>query len=518
MLSDDITTEKYQTITAWQNTVDLTAFVKTQTGNFGLLMARDDADNSNKVFTSEATGISNTACTYFNSCTAADLVPQMTLVFQTNETTSLLTKDATKTVDDATSYTEVYNVDDSDNTITVTVTKTADKDGDAVATHGTITATAAKDANDKTIVTLTATPENSKHAIDGIPVVEIVASDSEGDQGDLQLAPRRSAPTVGNFVDVTDNGDGTYSFEMPADNSVEVSAKFKKLADVPVVDPVITYDAENNKVTIAFGTEQDGYNQAEKMYYTTDGSDPKSSETRTEITTATEIEVTAAMTIIKVVGVYETDFSNVVEQEVSRRSYLNVNKQWVAFCSPNTYSVPTGLKAYTIASVTQPTDGQSGTVTLQEQTIIKSGTPMLIENTTENLATKKFQIVATEDAEIPAAQICTEFKGTTTGTTLTAAANKAFYVLKNGEFLRVANPGTVSAYNCYLEITTGGNSTPNNVARYSIEIGGNTTRIDSIGTATIEGDGAWYTLSGVRVDKPTQKGIYIHNGKKIIVK
>ncbi len=294
---------------------------------------------------------------------------------------------------------------------------------------------------------------------------------------------------------------------------------------MPVVAPVFDYsDAANNKLTLSFGTgsgtEGTDYRSATKMYYTTDGTDPRSSDTRTEVTAQTVITVTAEMTIVKAVGV-ETeynDFSDVVEQIVSRHSYLNVTKQWVAFCSPNTYSVPTGLKAYTIASVTQPSDGQSGSVTLQEQTIIKSGTPMLIENTTENLATTKFQIVAAEDVEIPAAQICTEFKGTTTGTTLTAAANKTYYVLKNGEFLRVANLGTVSAYNCYLEITTGGNSTPNNVARYSIEIGDNTTRIDSIGTATIEGDGAWYTLSGVRVDKPTQKGIYIHNGKKIIVK
>ncbi|SFG58810.1 alpha-amylase family glycosyl hydrolase [Prevotella sp. KH2C16] len=31
-------------------------------------------------------------------------------------------------------------------------------------------------------------------------------------------------------------------------------------------------------------------------------------------------------------------------------------------------------------------------------------------------------------------------------------------------------------------------------------------------------DDAWYTLSGVRIDKPAAKGIYIHNGKKVIIK
>ena len=31
--------------------------------------------------------------------------------------------------------------------------------------------------------------------------------------------------------------------------------------------------------------------------------------------------------------------------------------------------------------------------------------------------------------------------------------------------------------------------------------------------------GAWYTLDGRKLDtKPTQKGMYIHNGKKVVVK
>ena len=31
-------------------------------------------------------------------------------------------------------------------------------------------------------------------------------------------------------------------------------------------------------------------------------------------------------------------------------------------------------------------------------------------------------------------------------------------------------------------------------------------------------DGAWYTLSGVKVAQPTTKGAYIHNGKKVYLK
>lgn len=31
-------------------------------------------------------------------------------------------------------------------------------------------------------------------------------------------------------------------------------------------------------------------------------------------------------------------------------------------------------------------------------------------------------------------------------------------------------------------------------------------------------DGYWYSLQGQRIEKPTQKGIYIHDGKKIVIR
>ncbi len=38
------------------------------------------------------------------------------------------------------------------------------------------------------------------------------------------------------------------------------------------------------------------------------------------------------------------------------------------------------------------------------------------------------------------------------------------------------------------------------------------------GIEAIQGDGFWYSIDGVRVAEPTRPGLYIHNGKKIIVK
>lgn len=44
-----------------------------------------------------------------------------------------------------------------------------------------------------------------------------------------------------------------------------------------------------------------------------------------------------------------------------------------------------------------------------------------------------------------------------------------------------------------------------------------TTGIENIARPSA-GDGYFYTLNGVRVDKPTKKGIYIYNGKKIVIR
>ncbi len=50
---------------------------------------------------------------------------------------------------------------------------------------------------------------------------------------------------------------------------------------------------------------------------------------------------------------------------------------------------------------------------------------------------------------------------------------------------------------------------------------GSLSGIQSV-TANHSADDAWYTLQGVGIDKldsmPTKSGVYIHNGKKVVIK
>ena len=75
-------------------------------------------------------------------------------------------------------------------------------------------------------------------------------------------------------------------------------------------------------------------------------------------------------------------------------------------------------------------------------------------------------------------------------------------------FALVENGVVIPAGKAYLEV-------PAATAAKFFSLDGEATGINSVKTA--KADGAYYTLEGVKTTKPV-KGLYIHNGKKIVVK
>ena len=94
---------------------------------------------------------------------------------------------------------------------------------------------------------------------------------------------------------------------------------------------------------------------------------------------------------------------------------------------------------------------------------------------------------------------------------VTSADDKFFALTKLGEkvgFALVENGVVIPAGKAYLEV-------PAATAAKFFGLDGKATGINSVKTA--KADGAYYTLEGVKTTKPV-KGLYIHNGKKIVVK
>lgn len=94
---------------------------------------------------------------------------------------------------------------------------------------------------------------------------------------------------------------------------------------------------------------------------------------------------------------------------------------------------------------------------------------------------------------------------------VTSDGTKFFALTKIGDkvgFALVEKDVVIPAGKAYLEVAKG-------TAAKFFSLDGEATGINSVKTA--KADGAYYTLEGVKTTKPV-KGLYIHNGKKIVVK
>lgn len=197
----------YNTIGKWQNNIDLTSHVKNYGDKaFGLLLERvsDATGDEIHFFAKEATTFTNnkdaTSSAFTSALTADDLKPQLTLV---------------------------YKADDTDYTITKS-------EG-----NGTFTVSAAS-AKVGTFITI-----SDVKPFDGYELTSLTATYGSG-----------------TALSLTDNGDGTYTFLMPADN-VTVTTTF---AVVPIASKTITVkdqpNANGNTVAYADGSKTVAYTAA----------------------------------------------------------------------------------------------------------------------------------------------------------------------------------------------------------------------------------------------------------------
>lgn len=164
---------------------------------------------------------------------------------------------------------------------------------------------------------------------------------------------------------------------------------------------------------------------------------------------------------------------------------------------------PAGVKVYT-AKVNEA----KSAVLLTEVpagSVIAKGTPVLVgaEAGSYNFAASAEEATTVADNDLKAATADTKGDGAT------------IYALveQNGEavFAPLKEDVPVSLGHAYLELPAA------SAARfYSIQFGGETTGINEVNAAA-KTDGAYYTLQGVKTSKAA-KGIYIHNGKKVVIK
>lgn len=165
--------------------------------------------------------------------------------------------------------------------------------------------------------------------------------------------------------------------------------------------------------------------------------------------------------------------------------------------------VPADAKVYT-AKVNE----DKSAVVLTEVpagSVIAKGTPVLVgaEAGSYTFEASAGAATAVDGNDLKAATADTKGNGSTIYALVEQDGKAVFAPLKEGV--------VVSLGHAYLELPAASAT-----RFYSIQFGGETTGINEVNAAA-KADGAYYTLQGVKTSKAA-KGIYIHNGKKVVIK
>lgn len=177
---------------------------------------------------------------------------------------------------------------------------------------------------------------------------------------------------------------------------------------------------------------------------------------------------------------------------------------YATYATTNNVKVPEGndVKVMTVTV----NEGNS-TITLHEipaNTVIPAGTGILVKAAAGN---HDFVVTSEEGTPLENNNLVAATKA------VTPDGAKDFFALttlNDGKvgFAKVAKDVVIPAGKAYLKVPAA------STAKF-FGLDGEATGINSVKTA--KADGAYYTLEGVKTTKPV-KGLYIHNGKKIVVK
>ncbi len=191
-------------------------------------------------------------------------------------------------------------------------------------------------------------------------------------------------------------------------------------------------------------------------------------------------------------------------QKVATDATLSITSAgYATFAPAGNVTIPSGVTAYTVT-----VNDDNATITLNEissDAVIPAGTGVLVAGAEGEYTFKGTTADATTlpDNDLKVAGASTVADGSQYGLGNNVDGKVGFYKIKSGD--------TMAEGKAYLEVST------TDAAKMSFfALSGEITGISTVEAAKAD-NGAFYTLQGVKVVKPT-KGLYINNGKKVIVK
>lgn len=162
---------------------------------------------------------------------------------------------------------------------------------------------------------------------------------------------------------------------------------------------------------------------------------------------------------------------------------------------------------------------------------LQAGVPYLIKwenNGSADIVNPVFtgvNITATTPQTITFADGCVKFIGYYDAFNITAANDDIYYMTGNNELKHTAKDRTMKAFRTYFQFkeNNGGSSSEAKTFSFSYYFDDYATGISSVGDAGSDSraldNNSWYTLDGRKLSgKPVQRGIYVNNGKKVVIK
>lgn len=180
----------------------------------------------------------------------------------------------------------------------------------------------------------------------------------------------------------------------------------------------------------------------------------------------------------------------------------------------------TGIDAYYVPS--SGINGTTVTPTVVKDGIVPSETGIIIKNT--SVAKVAAVPTVTTTASFDDNLLKPVISETTVSKAETGYYNYIFGITGTDEstigFYEIGStPATLPAGKAYLQVSSELSTTTGGAKYFTLSFDGDSdvTGISNVAVERAAEDGAYYTLSGVRVAQPT-KGLYIHNGKKVVIK
>ncbi len=424
-------------------------------------------------------------------------------------------KDSVTTLTENTDYTVSYtdNVNAGTATVTITAVESSDYSGTAKATFTikkadiTVTAPTAK-----TGLTYTGEPQALVEAGTASYGTMKYSTDNETWTDTVPTGTNAKDYTVYYKVDGDDNHNA-----VDADSLTVSIAK----AAADVIKPTITFDdadpAQVGDITVKVGdktlVKDTDYTVTYKDKSGNAVTEEKIKNVMDEATEDAEYTVVVTLT-----GNYSGSKEQTFSVKAATVAVLTIPaKCYISYFSAKGLNLADGTNdGVFLTSVKSVTEGS---VVLYDKGTVTSAakeTPLVICNTTEEEQKVTLRVNESADSVTYDSE---HYFGTNEAKEFTSddMDNADYYVLDGKNFTWVKDAGTLPANRCWLQIATSAGASPRVMSiRFESD---DVTGIDSVNDNAANDDETWYDLNGRLLQgKPATKGVFIHNGIKVVIK